>query len=537
MRVLACMFACAFLTSCAAPVAQYQPRTKVASSGEVISQKPPRKTPVIVTPYGKGWGWTSEDLCFFCASHRPVRPRQPTVAQRQPEILGQQFVLFATNRVLKLNVPFGLNAITSGRGEEIHFGEAIVTIPKTHVTGNVERPGYSYYVIKQSENAGEHFVIRTMGLVSEKEFAARFSGPDSILVFVHGYRVPFEDAIFKAAQIAFDATFTGPVVAYSWPSAGTLAGYIYDNNSARHAASKFRRFLSKVQEYAGEKRIIVVAHSMGSDMVSEALYQASLEREKLNISELVLAAPDIDKDLFTSRVKDIKSVAGKVTIYASNKDRALLASKAGAMASRMGYVDASGPNLVDGIEVIDVSAAGAGMFDLHHGTYSGDRTVLNDLAGSLNQERDQCTCGRRSSGRSRPTRTLNIGCTQNRYLIRCELFWVDDISNQAALRAAIAHCDRPGAGHLDQRGSFCGRRISSSGRQIACWPSNPVRRLEGAAVVSDLFLTHFQFWYISLSIPIRLRGVPRRTERGWGAAPAVTIRNRDPGSPWISLLA
>jgi hypothetical protein len=45
----------------------------------------------------------------------------------------------------------------------------------------------------------------------------------------------------------------------------------------------------------------------------------------------------------------------------------------------MGYVLKTGPNLVDGIETIDVSAVGADMFALNHSTYSTSRAVLDDI--------------------------------------------------------------------------------------------------------------------------------------------------------------
>jgi len=128
-----------------------------------------------------------------------------------------------------------------------------------------------------------------------------------------------------------------------------------------------------------KKKLFVVAHSLGNQIVVDALQQAALSNIRLNISELVLAAPDVDKDVFMSKAAQIKSVAGKITMYASSEDKALLASDKKAWGTRMGYIDNNGPNLIDGIETIDVSAVGNNMFGLNHGTFSDNQVVLDDL--------------------------------------------------------------------------------------------------------------------------------------------------------------
>jgi esterase/lipase superfamily enzyme len=138
--------------------------------------------------------------------------------------------------------------------------------------------------------------------------------------------------------------------------------------------------LQLVRAQAPQKKLIIVAHSLGSDVVVETLQRARLSGIHLNISELVFAAPDVDKDLFMSKAEDIKEVAGNVTIYASSADKALLVSKRKASGSRMGYIEAGQPpNFVKGMETIDVTAVGDDMLALNHGTYSGSRSVLDDL--------------------------------------------------------------------------------------------------------------------------------------------------------------
>ena len=128
-----------------------------------------------------------------------------------------------------------------------------------------------------------------------------------------------------------------------------------------------------------KKKIYVIVHSLGNQILVDALQQAALSKVSLNISELVMAAPDVDKDVFMSKAAQIKSVAGNITMYVSSADKALLASDEKAWGTRMVYIDANGPNLVDGVETIDVTAVGDDMFGLNHSTFSGSRSVLDDL--------------------------------------------------------------------------------------------------------------------------------------------------------------
>jgi esterase/lipase superfamily enzyme len=309
-----------------------------------------------------------------------------------PKIKGIQTVQFVTNRKISPSSsssppsPSDVRqideaSITDDRSSVPTYGTALVSIPATHTIGNVERPGKFLWIWSRPENAARYFTIQKLNEGSREALldALRKNG-DSILIFVHGYNVSFKDAIFKAAQIAFDSNFGGEVIAFSWPSAANVLQYDYDRESANYSAPALAALLADVSEAAPQKKIFLVAHSLGNQITADALQQLALEGKKLGISELVMAAPDIDADVFTSKAEQIKAVAGKITVYASSADKALLASNKKSWGSRLGYIEASGPHLIDGIEVIDVTAVGNDMFALDHGTFSSSRAVLDDLA-------------------------------------------------------------------------------------------------------------------------------------------------------------
>jgi esterase/lipase superfamily enzyme len=298
-------------------------------------------------------------------------------------------VLFATNRLvneidqIKPGETLKVEAVTSDRSDVTVYGRAIVSIPKNHKIGRVERPEFIWYKLsKESESDEDHFRLKQMVNLSQEKFVKQLkTNPEkSALIFVHGYRVPFDEALYKSAQIAFDAGFKGSVVAFSWPSRGKLLEYDYDEKSAEFSAGALLDILKLVKLEAKISNVYIVAHSLGSRIVVDALHQAALSKTKLNISELIFAAPDVDKDVFRSKAARILTVSGKVTLYASSVDLALLASevKAGNI-TRMGYVSEKGPTIIKGIETIDVTAVGKDMFSLNHSSFSSARAVLDDI--------------------------------------------------------------------------------------------------------------------------------------------------------------
>lgn len=302
------------------------------------------------------------------------------VVVNKPAIKGVVPVYFATDREVAGGPGLELGQISYGRAASNTFGCVTVSIPIVHKMGEVEMPGTSWWGA-EAEQDGKHFQIQKLNRLSREEFAAAIANSaDSLMLFVHGYNVTFRDAAFKAAQIAFDANYKGRVMMYSWPSKGGLTDYDYDRESALYAPDGLFDLLQLIKKEGKVSRIIVIAHSLGSEVVSGALQQAALSQTTLGITELIFAAPDVDRDVYLQRASQIKAAAGALTLYASSTDLALLASMKKAQSkSRMGFVTKSGPTLVSGIETIDVSAVGSEMFALNHSTYSTSRAVLDDI--------------------------------------------------------------------------------------------------------------------------------------------------------------
>ncbi|MFM0174649.1 alpha/beta hydrolase [Paraburkholderia sediminicola] len=95
------------------------------------------------------------------------------------------------------------------------------------------------------------------------------------------------------------------------------------------------------------------------------------------LREVVLAAPDIDTDVFVHQIApSLVAIGAPVTLYASSTDRALALSEMIHGGPRAGD---AGENLVllNGIETIDVTNVDT---DLTGHSYVGDRrSILSDL--------------------------------------------------------------------------------------------------------------------------------------------------------------
>src|SRR5712671_6350308 len=156
----------------------------------------------------------------------------------------------------------------------------------------------------------KHFVIRSAVQLSEddwKDYIGRLKENEA-LVFVHGYRTSFEDALCRNAQIIFDLQYKrGILVLFSWASNGGLLDYLYDTNSALNARGSFLKVLRTLRS-GGIEKIHVLAHSMGNLVVLEALAGEARTADPLNIAQLIMAAPDVDSDAFKQLAPEVRRI-------------------------------------------------------------------------------------------------------------------------------------------------------------------------------------------------------------------------------------
>jgi esterase/lipase superfamily enzyme len=311
-----------------------------------------------------------------------VAPGQPSDQSTAEEFRRTRIdVFYGTDRTALQQGRFG---VAPGRDGRLSLGRIQVSIPAVHKTAEIELPTW-FTLERDSDKRFFRIAQRTTlgvdAFYRDLSRAVSTGEDDAALVFIHGYNVDFDTAIYRAAQLKFDLKFKGPVIAYSWPSRASILGYFVDRTNAEWSSQHLRGFLEQIAERSGARRIHVIAHSMGSQVLAYALRDGGRlsAASAPALQEIVLAAPDIDARIFGQIATALRQNAQRITLYASSSDRALFWSKFFNGERRAGDSDAI--DLLDGIDYIDASAVTEDDVDiLGHSYFSEARVVLEDLS-------------------------------------------------------------------------------------------------------------------------------------------------------------
>lgn len=287
-------------------------------------------------------------------------------------------VLFATSRKTGLSSPSCSNSyFTASFDNSEKYGLCRVNVPIGHEIGAIDVNSTGdpdkFFKIEKYESLN---LENTINSVKNDSF-------DEALVFVHGFNVKFEEAIFRAAQIKFDVKFPGAVIVYTWP-AGAEEGFFnqlliqgtYKNNfqNALSSVTGFKNFLKKIQ--SAKKKVHLIVHSMGHQVVLPGLVEITGESSEQFLQEVIFNAPDFDSNEFSRIAPRISKSSKRVTVYCSPGDNALVASSKVNSGKRVGSCEK-----IPGIEMINVNPVDSpvlGIGGLGHGYYSS-RPILTDL--------------------------------------------------------------------------------------------------------------------------------------------------------------
>jgi esterase/lipase superfamily enzyme len=159
--------------------------------------------------------------------------------------------------------------------------------------------------------------------------SVRKSPDHSVLVFIHGFNNRFEDSVYRFAQIVEDSGVHSAPVLVTWPSRGSLLAYGYDRESTnytRNALETLFQYLAKDPEV---KEVSILAHSMGNWLALESLRQMAIRNGWLpaKFKNVMLAAPDVDVDVFRQQIGDMGKQRPQFTLFVSRDDRALAFSR------------------------------------------------------------------------------------------------------------------------------------------------------------------------------------------------------------------
>jgi esterase/lipase superfamily enzyme len=274
---------------------------------------------------------------------------------------------------------------------DLNLGICKVSIPTNHEYATLE--SYRYLKFETENNPEEHVKVLKLTTLAETNFISALqsriqkSEGKEIFVFIHGYNVSFDDAVRRTAQLAYDLKVDdkrGAPIVYSWPSRKKFFSYVPDETNIRATAPRLQKFLEMLAASSGAKHIHLLAHSMGSQGLSEALNGIGLRAPSRKLfDQVIFAAPDVDVNLFQLHLRNITNLAERITLYACTGDKALLTSrKVHGGLTRLGLFLGLGAV----IDTVDVTTLRQRDF-IEHSYYGDVGVVLRDIQKLL-----RCRC-------------------------------------------------------------------------------------------------------------------------------------------------
>lgn len=289
------------------------------------------------------------------------------------------------------------------RAPELGLASVQVSIPPTHVVGELERPKRlppdprtEFAIVEPTIYASDEAFIASVN----RELQKIPKGQRDILFFVHGYNNTTSDALLRLAQFVEDSGFQGVPVLFDWASGASLTRYVYDLNSALIARPKIPE-ISSILGRTNAEGYDIFAHSMGAFLTMEAMKDA-VQTGRFNangrLQTIILASPDIDMDLFRAQLEQIDTKFDRFYVLLSEEDSALNISRR--IAGGVPRVGASDINELAelGVIAIDLSKV-SNSSSGSHSKFAGSPDVVKLIGGGLND-----------NGRfSRSQRATNLG--------------------------------------------------------------------------------------------------------------------------------
>ena len=274
----------------------------------------------------------------------------------------------------------------------VYYGACTVEVPRTHQFGSLGTPFWKRWLrlkftddhlklrkIERFESVGEF-----LGQLRD-ELQALTESERSVLVYLHGYNTSFEDAALRAAQIGFD--LKAPVTAfYSWPSMAEPHRYTADIARVEASEAQIADFLTDIAATAGAARVHVIAHSMGNRGFARAVARITSQAAAgsgVRFGQIILAAPDLDVDLFRQLAAAYPKISERTTMYVSARDKALGMSSFLQDSIRAGFTPPV--TVLDGIDTVEVT--NIDLTVLGHGYFAEAQPVLYDIKELIDNNR------------------------------------------------------------------------------------------------------------------------------------------------------
>lgn len=198
---------------------------------------------------------------------------------------------------------------------DISYGKCMVSIPNDHQPGELESA--SIFKLEFHEDPNKQIVILNVTKKDEKAYFAEIakkvghSKHKSALIYISSYSLSIEDAARRSAQMAYDLKFDGVPVLYGRPSQANKTGSITDENTINSTQNRMETFLNGFASKTAAKNIYLIAHDMDSRSLINTLDSLTGKNPKYKnrFKIIILAAPDIDADIFKDQIAPALKIA------------------------------------------------------------------------------------------------------------------------------------------------------------------------------------------------------------------------------------
>ena len=169
-----------------------------------------------------------------------------------------------------------------------------------------------------------------------------------VYIYVHGYKVVFENPVLVSAELWHFLGYDGAFIAYAWPSTPSRFAYIKDSDTSAGFARNLRLLLQFIGRETDAQEVYVIGYSNGSRLVTRAMEQLALIHsgetaeqiyEQLRIENVILVGSDLDRGVFGAYLSDgLLNVSKHTSVYMSQHDKALGVSQFLTRRQRLGQI-------------------------------------------------------------------------------------------------------------------------------------------------------------------------------------------------------
>lgn len=305
-------------------------------------------------------------LLFLCAisGFTPVRSwADPSVTHGQsvtqtdelnPGLVPCVNLIYATDRKPKNH------NYSNSADKEIHWGQVKVNLQLAYRRNkNTDSKWLEFVPPVWLQAPGVSIIAGSQEAIDE---CLKNEKSDKTFVFIHGFSTSFENGAIRIAKIAYDLQLAGTPILYSWPSRGNVSVSDYRKDTATVEGKKeighCVEFLEEVLGHSASGQVDLLAHSMGTHLLCEALAQLN-PKFIPKIGSIVLIASDISAKEFTQLYLQEDGLKRRyvqrghpILVYSNEKDQALGLSQFLTGEKRLGQGGGKA-TILDGLTVID----------------------------------------------------------------------------------------------------------------------------------------------------------------------------------------